>query len=154
MECTSFSSRTQTEPFSPENEEILVPIDNVPGFRESPKGQVTSRDTLPHESEDERKSVGDGKGREISRPDLPSEPRISKHSCPGDEKEKPAGSSALLGCKLKIREPLKGQVSCKVTLPPESKNERDSARDRTELKCITVSTRSSNKSVFDLLKLC
>ena len=51
MKCTSFSSRTQTELSSPENEEILVPIDNVPGFREPPKGQVTIRAALPLEPE-------------------------------------------------------------------------------------------------------
>ena len=42
-------------------------------------------------------------------------------------------------------------MSSKVTLPPESEDEGESAGDRKELKCITVSTSSSNKSVFALL---
>ena len=73
IECTSFSSRTQTEPSSPENEEILVPIDNVPGFREPPKGQVTSRAALP------------------------PEPEVLRHSYRGDKNMVYAGLIAL-GC--------------------------------------------------------
>ena len=110
MECTSFSSRTQTEPSSPENEEILVPIDNVPGFREPPKGQVTSRAALPHE------------------------PEVLRHSYRGDKNIVYAGcesgkDTASLVCEPGNREPLKGQVTSRATLPPESEDEGKSVRD-------------------------